>query len=78
MLEREHPSRPPEPGHHLVDAEERPVATAQLLRSLEVPLGWQIDPFPLHGLDDEERDVFTAQLLLERFEVAERHLIESR
>ena len=77
MLEREHPARPPEPGHHLVDAEERPVAAAQLLRSLEVAVRRQVDPLALHRLDEEERDVLASQLRLERVEIAERNLLES-
>ena len=36
VLEGEHPARPAEAGHHLVDAEERPVAAAELLRAREV------------------------------------------
>src|SRR3954462_13357936 len=78
VLEGEHPARSPEPGHHLVDAEERPVAAAQLLGALEVPVGRQMDSLPLHRFDDEERDVLTAQLLLEPFEVSEWNLLESR
>ena len=78
MLEREHAPCPPEAGHHLVDAEERPVAPAELLRPLEVAVRRQVDALALHRLDEEERDVLAPQLLLQRREVAERHLLESR
>ena len=75
MLEGEHPARTAEAGHHLVDAEERPVAAAELLRSREVAVRRQVDALALHRLDEEERNVFSPQLGLERLEVAERNLL---
>ncbi len=78
VLEGEHPARPPEARHHLVDTEQRPVAAAQRLRALEVAVGRQVNPLALHRLDEEERHVLAPQLLLERLEVAERHLLEAR
>src|SRR5207244_3968825 len=78
VLEGEHPPRPPEARHHLVDAEERPVAPTQLLRALEVPVRRQMDPLALDRLHEEERHVLATQLLLELPEVAEWDLVESR
>ena len=62
----------PEARLHLVDAEERPVAPAELLRALEVAGLGQVDAVALHRLDDEERDVLAAQLGLEPLEIVER------
>ena len=76
MLEGEHPARPAEPVHHLVDGEERSVTAAQLLRAGEVAVRRDVDALPLHRLDEEECDVLAPQLLLQRLEVAERHLLE--
>src|SRR5262249_56111604 len=67
-----------EGGDQLGDAEERPVAAAQLLRSLEVAVRREMDPLPLQRLDDEQRDILALQPLLECFEVAERDLLELR
>src|SRR5205814_4993939 len=75
VLEGEHPARAAEAGHHLVDAEERPVTAAQLLRSGEVAVRRQVDALALHRLDEKERHVFSPQLGLERLEVAERNLL---
>ena len=75
MLEGEHPARAAEAGHHLVDAEERPVAAAELLRSREVAVRRQVDALALHRLDEEERHVLAPQFGLERLEVAERNLL---
>ena len=77
MLEREQPARAAEAGLHLVGAEERPVAAAELLRALEVAGRRQVHALPLHRLDEEDGDVLAAQLGLERVEVAERHLREA-
>ena len=76
MLEREQPPVRPKPGLHLVDAEERAVAAAELLRALEVAGRRQVDALALHRLDEEDRDVLAPQLALERVEVAERHVRE--
>jgi hypothetical protein len=78
VLVREEAAGAPEARHHLVDAEERPVAPAKLLRSLEVAVRRQVDALALQGLDEEERDVLAPQLLLERVEVAERDTVETR
>ena len=78
VLEREHLPGAPEAGLHLVDAEERAVAAADLLRALEVARRRQVDALALHRLDEEDRDVLAAQLLLERVEVAERNALEPR
>ena len=78
VLEREELAGAPEAGLHLVDAEERPVAAAQLLRALEVARRRQEDAVADDRLDDEERDVLGAQLGLERVEVAERDAREAR
>ncbi len=72
MLQREQLPGAPEARLHLVDAEERPVPAAQLLRALEVAGLGQMDAVALHRLDDEERDVLAAQLRLERLEIVER------
>ncbi len=77
MLEGEELARATEARLHLVDAEERPVATTQFLRSAEVAGRRQVDALPLHGLDEEESHVLGAETALERVEVAERHLLES-
>ena len=78
VLEREELSRAPEARLHLVDAEERAVATAERLRAFEVARRRQVHALALHRLDQEQRDVLGPQLALERVEVAERHLRESR
>jgi len=70
-------SGPAEAGLHLVDREERPVAAAELLRSLEVAGRREMDAFPLDRLDEEHGDVFALELLLERREIAERNAVEA-
>ncbi len=77
VLQREHSPGPPEARLHLVHAEERPVAAAELLRALEVAVRRQVDALSLDGLDEEERDVLGGQLQLERREVAPRDLLEA-
>ena len=77
VLEREHLPGPAEAGLHLVDAEERAVAAAELLRALEVARRRQVHALALDRLDEEDGDVLAAQLLLERVEVAERHALEA-
>ena len=77
VLEREHPPGAAEAGLHLVDAEERAVAAAELLRALEVAGGRQVDALALDRLDEEHRDVLALQLALERLELAERHAVEA-
>ena len=77
VLEREHAAGAAEAGLHLVDAEERPVAAAELLRALEVAGLGEVDALALHGLDEEERDVLARELALERLEVVERHAREA-
>jgi hypothetical protein len=59
VLEGEHPARAAEAGHHLVDAEERPVAAAELLGSREVAVRREVDALALHRLNEEERHVFS-------------------
>ena len=61
MLGGEQPPRAPEARLHLVEAEERPVAAAELLRAVEVAGLRQDDALAEHGLDDEERDVLAAR-----------------
>src|SRR5205807_8728379 len=61
---------------HLVDAEERPVAAAQLLGPLEVALGWEEGAMALDRLDEEERDLFACELGFERVQIAPGHLGE--
>ena len=77
MLEREQAAGAPEARLHLVGAEERPVAAAELLGALEVAVRRQVHALPLDGLDDEERHVLRRELALERLEVADRHLREA-
>ena len=72
VVEREHAARPPEAGLHLVDAEERPVASAQLLRTLQVAPRGEVRPVPLHRLDDEDGDVLAAKGSFERLQIVER------
>ena len=60
VLEREQLARAAEAGLHLVDAEERAVAAAELLRAFEVAGRRQVDALALHRLDEEERDVLAA------------------
>ena len=72
VVEREHAARATEPGLHLVDAEERPVAAAQLLRTLEITVGGEVRPVALNGLDDEDRHVLAAERRLERLQIVER------
>src|SRR4051794_13129521 len=62
VLQGEHPPRASEPGLDLVDAEERAVATAELLCSLQVVVGRQVDALALHRLDEEERDILLSEL----------------
>src|SRR5207245_942313 len=78
VLEGKHPARAPEAGLHLVNAEERAVAAAQLLRALEVALRREEGAVALDRLDQEERDVLAPKRRLERAEVAEGHLREPR
>ena len=77
VLEREELAGAPEARLHLVDAEERAVAAAQLLRALQIARGRQEDAVADDGLDDEERHVLGAQRGLERVEVAERDAREA-
>ncbi len=72
MLAGEEAAGAPETGMHLVDAEQRPVAAAQLLRALEIAGLRQVDAFAEDRLDDEDRDVLTCELRLERAQVVER------
>ena len=67
-----------EAGLHLVEAEERAVAAAELLRAGEVAVGGQDHALAEDRLDDEHRDVLAAQLGLERVEVVERHAGDPR
>src|SRR5581483_7650174 len=57
--------------------EERPVAPAELLRSLEVAARRQVHALALNRLDEEEGDVLRAQRALERVEVAEGDAVEA-
>ena len=43
------PARPAEAGLHLVDAEERAVAAAELLRAAQVAVGREVDALALTG-----------------------------
>ena len=72
MFECEQLACAAEAGLHLVDREERSVAPAQLLRSLQIAGRGQVDTLALDGLHEKQRHVFTAQLTLERIEIAER------
>ncbi len=69
MLEREKAPCAPEPGLHLVDAEQRSVRTAERLGALQVAGRREEEPVADDRLDDEQRHVARAQLLLERVEV---------
>ena len=77
MLQREQPPGTAEAGLHLVHAEERPVAAAELLRAREVAVGRQVHALALHRLDEEERDVLAGELALERLEVVPGHAREA-
>ena len=77
MLAGEHASRAPEAGGHLVDAEERPVSAAELLRPLQVARLREDDAVPDDRLGEKQRHVLAAQLLLDRAEVVEGHAGEA-
>ena len=72
VLEREQLAGAPEAGLHLVDAEERPVAAAELLRAGQVTIVRELRSMPLNGLDDEDRHVLAAERRLERLQIVER------
>src|SRR3954447_12415716 len=77
MLVPEHLPRAAEAGLHLVDAEERPVAAAELLRTFEVAGRREGDALALDRLDEEKRNVLALKLVLERGQVAEGHAVEA-
>ncbi len=77
MVEREHLAGAAEARLHLVDAEERPVAPAELLGALQVAGRRQVDALALDRLDQEEGDVLPPELGLERVEVAELDRVEA-
>ena len=60
MLERKELARPPEACLHLVDAEERPVAAAQLVGTFQIPGRGHEDAVADDRLHDEQRHVLTA------------------
>ena len=72
MIEREHAACPAEAGLDLVDAEERAVAAAKLLRPPEIAIGRKGRPVPLNGLDDENGYVFATKRRLEGVKIVER------
>src|SRR6266516_5144972 len=72
MVERKQAAGATEAGLNLVDAEERPVATAELLRAFQVTVRWKLRPMPLNGLDDEDRNVLAAKRSLERVQIVKR------
>ena len=73
VLGGEQPPRAPEPGLHLVEAEERPVAAAQLLRAFEVAVLGQDHALAEHGSTMKSATSSRASSRLERVEVVERH-----
>ena len=73
VVEREHPAGAAEPSLYLVDTEERAVASAEELGSLEVSRIGHDSALALDRLDQEQGDVLSAQLLLEGLEIVERH-----
>ena len=77
-LECEEAPGPAQTRLHLVDAEERPVAAAELLGALEEARRRQVHALALEGLDDEDRDVLAAQLVLEPGEISEGNAREPR
>ncbi len=72
MLEGEELARAAKSGLDLVDAEERPVPAAQLLRALQIAVRREVHALPLDWLDEEHRDVLGSQGGLECIQVAER------
>ncbi len=73
MFAGEHPPGAAEAGLHLVDTEERAVATAELLGGRQIPGLGQYDALALDRFGQKERHVLVAQLRFERSEVVERH-----
>ncbi len=77
MLEGEQPARASEAGLHLIDAEQRAVAAAELLRGLQVSGRWQMHALSLYRLDEEDGDILPPQLRLEHIELTEGDACEA-
>ena len=78
VLAGEHLSRAPEARRDLVHAEERPVAAAERLGALEVPVLGEPYAVADDRLGDEHGHVLGAELGFEGVEVVERHRRETR